>query len=61
MRYQGSGLQASVDGLIEDVARLGGDGGVIAVTRSGEIAFACNTPGMKRAGASSSMAPFASL
>jgi isoaspartyl peptidase/L-asparaginase-like protein (Ntn-hydrolase superfamily) len=61
MRYLKSSVQESVDGMIEDVARLGGDGGVIAVTRSGDIAFACNTPGMKRAAASNRIAPFASL
>lgn len=61
MRYQGASAQSSVDGLIADVARLGGDGGVIAVTRTGDIAFSCNTPGMKRAAASSRIAPFASL
>ncbi|MFZ4122744.1 MAG: isoaspartyl peptidase/L-asparaginase family protein [Caulobacterales bacterium] len=61
MRYLASPVQAAVDGLIGDVARLGGDGGVIAVTKTGEIAFGCNTPGMKRAAASSRLAPFASL
>jgi isoaspartyl peptidase/L-asparaginase-like protein (Ntn-hydrolase superfamily) len=61
MRYQGACVQSSVDGLIADVARLGGDGGVIAVTRAGDIAFACNTLGMKRAAASSKITPFASL
>lgn len=49
VRYQGKSLQQAVDGLIEDVARLGGDGGVIAVSREGEIAFAWNSDGMKRA------------
>ena len=50
VRYQGADLNAAAQGLIKDVARLGGDGGVIAVSRDGEIAFAWNSDGMKRAG-----------
>lgn len=50
VRYQGANLREATVGLIEDVARLGGDGGVIAVSREGEIAFAWNSEGMKRAG-----------
>ena len=50
VRYQGSDLQTAASGLIKDVARLGGDGGVIAVSRDGEVAFAWNSDGMKRAG-----------
>ena len=38
------------------VARLGGDAGIIAVTRSGEIAMQYNSEGMKRASASSGRA-----
>jgi len=48
--YRGETLQAGVDGLISDVARIGGNGGVISVSRDGEIAFAWNSDGMKRAG-----------
>ncbi len=51
VRYQGASLQQAANGLIKDVAHLGGDGGVIAVSRDGEIAFAWNSQGMKRAGA----------
>lgn len=61
MRYLAVPVQAAVDGLIADVGHLGGDGGVIAVNRAGEVAFGCNTPGMKRAAAGSGFAPFASL
>ena len=50
VRYQGADLTLATTGLIKDVARLGGDGGVIAVSRTGEIAFAWNSDGMKRAG-----------
>ncbi len=50
VRYQGADLQQATNDLIRDVARQGGDGGVIAVGREGEIAFAWNSEGMKRAG-----------
>jgi len=50
VRYQKQSLQSAVDGLIEDVGTLGGDGGVISVSHTGEIAFAFNSDGMKRAG-----------
>lgn len=50
VRYQGADLQQAALGLIKDVARQGGHGGVIAVSRDGEIAFAWNSEGMKRAG-----------
>lgn len=50
VRYQGADLNQATAGLIKDVAKLGGDGGVIAVSRQGQIAFAWNSDGMKRAG-----------
>ncbi|MEK7265635.1 MAG: isoaspartyl peptidase/L-asparaginase [Pseudomonadota bacterium] len=50
VRYQGAELGQAAQGLIKDVARQGGNGGVIAVSREGEIAFAWNGDGMKRAG-----------
>ncbi len=48
--YQGATLNQATAALIKDVGRLGGDGGVIAVSREGEVAFAWNSDGMKRAG-----------
>ncbi|MGF1544830.1 MAG: isoaspartyl peptidase/L-asparaginase family protein [Parvularculaceae bacterium] len=50
VRYQGADLRRATADLIKDVARVGGDGGVIAVGRMGEVAFAWNSEGMKRAG-----------
>ncbi len=50
VRYQGANLHQATAGLIKDVARLGGDGGVIAVSQDGDVAFAWNSDGMKRAG-----------
>lgn len=49
-RYRGEELAAACQGLIDDVAELGGDGGVMAVSRAGDVAFAFNSDGMKRAG-----------
>lgn len=59
VRYQGADLAQATSGLIKDVARLGGDGGVIAVSRDGDIAFAWNSEGMKRAGVGSDRPLFA--
>lgn len=59
VRYQGADLHQATAGLIKDVARLGGDGGVIAVSSDGDIAFAWNSDGMKRAGYSPDQQPFA--
>jgi len=50
VRYRKEALQSAADGLINDVGRLGGDGGIICVSRTGEIAFSFNSDGMKRAG-----------
>jgi isoaspartyl peptidase/L-asparaginase-like protein (Ntn-hydrolase superfamily) len=49
----GLSLDAAVQEMLDEVARLGGDGGVVAVTRDGEIAMPYNSQGMKRASASS--------
>ena len=35
--------------MLDEVKRLGGDAGVIAVTHDGEIAMPYNSEGMKRA------------
>ena len=48
--YRGENLQTAVNGLIHDVGRLGGNGGVISVSHKGEIACSWNSDGMKRAG-----------
>jgi isoaspartyl peptidase/L-asparaginase-like protein (Ntn-hydrolase superfamily) len=42
--------------MLDDVESLGGDGGVIAVNKTGEIIMAYNSEGMKRASVSSSSA-----
>ncbi|MDJ0908879.1 MAG: isoaspartyl peptidase/L-asparaginase [Woeseiaceae bacterium] len=48
----GISLHEAVAHVLDDVARLGGDGGIIAVTAAGEIAMAYNSDGMKRAAVS---------
>ena len=53
-RYKsGVSLEDAVQEMLDDVKRLGGDAGVIAVTRDGEIAMPYNSEGMKRASVSS--------
>ncbi len=49
----GLALDDAAREMLDEVARLGGDGGLIAVTRDGEIAMPYNSQGMKRAAASS--------
>jgi isoaspartyl peptidase/L-asparaginase-like protein (Ntn-hydrolase superfamily) len=53
-RYKsGIALEDAVQEMLDEVARLGGDAGLIAVTRDGQIAMPYNSEGMKRASASS--------
>lgn len=54
LHYGGQGLAAAADAVLGNVARQGGDGGLIAITADGEIVMPFNTDGMKRACASSS-------
>jgi isoaspartyl peptidase/L-asparaginase-like protein (Ntn-hydrolase superfamily) len=49
----GLSLRDAVEEMLNEVARLGGDAGVIAVTRDGQIEMRYNSEGMKRASASS--------
>lgn len=52
----GDTLRDAVWRMLNDVESLGGDGGVIAVSKAGEIIMAYNSEGMKRASVSSSSA-----
>lgn len=53
-RYRsGLPLEEAAQEMLDEVKRLGGDAGVIAVTRDGRIAMPYNSQGMKRASASS--------
>ena len=55
-RYRsGIALDDAIDEMLAEVKRLGGDAGVIAVTRNAEIAMHYNSEGMKRACVSTSI------
>ncbi|MBV8594378.1 MAG: isoaspartyl peptidase/L-asparaginase, partial [Caulobacteraceae bacterium] len=49
MRFAGETLHAAAKAALDDVRRLGGDGGLIAVDAEGRIATPFNSQGMKRA------------
>ncbi len=49
LRYRGQSLESAVHEVLQEVRELGGEGGVIAVSKSGEMVLAFNTAGMKRA------------
>ena len=49
VRLADEGLQQAVDTVLADIVALGGNGGLIAVTPSGEAAWGFTTPGMFRA------------
>ncbi len=49
LRLGGENLQQAVDAVLVDIVSLGGNGGLIAVTPSGEAAWGFTTPGMYRA------------
>lgn len=57
VRYAGQSLGDAARAVLHAVRSQGGDGGLIAVTRSGEIVMPFNTDGMKRASATSTAAP----
>lgn len=48
IRMLGEGVRTAADRAIADVGSLGGTGGVIVVSPSGEAGWAFNTPGMYR-------------
>jgi beta-aspartyl-peptidase (threonine type) len=56
--YQGAGLEEAAAAFIADVGRLGGDGGAIAVSRTGKIAMVFNSAGMKRGSIASGQPAF---
>ena len=50
VEYKGMPLQAAVDQVVQkDLVAIHGDGGVIALTPDGQLAWSFNTPGMFRA------------
>ena len=49
----GALLDKAINDMLDEVKRLGGDAGIIAVTKNLEIATVYNSDGMKRASVSS--------
>lgn len=49
MRYRGASLASAARAALANVARLGGDGGLVAVDRRGNVAMPFNSQGMYRA------------
>lgn len=60
LKLAGDTLEQAMWNMLDDVKSLGGDGGLIAVTGSGEIAMVYNSDGMKRAAISSEQSLFVS-
>ncbi|WP_240454515.1 isoaspartyl peptidase/L-asparaginase [Caulobacter sp. 17J65-9] len=61
-QYEGMSLQEAADEVIQKrLTALGGDGGIIAIGRKGEIAWSFNTPGMYRASAASNREPVVAI
>lgn len=48
MEYKGTPLAEAAEASLAKVARLGGDGGLVAIDRHGNVAMPFNTPGMYR-------------
>ena len=48
VRIGGERLQAALDGVLDEIRALGGNGGLIALAPSGEAAWGFTTPGMYR-------------
>jgi isoaspartyl peptidase/L-asparaginase-like protein (Ntn-hydrolase superfamily) len=49
-------LDKAINDMLDEVRRLGGDAGIIAVTRQSEIATLYNSDGMKRASVATNQA-----
>jgi len=49
MEYTGASVDAAARATLAKVAKLGGDGGVVAIDKDGNVAMPFNTPGMYRA------------
>ena len=49
----GATAEVAIEAMLAEVRRLGGDAGIIAATRDGQVTMAYNSAGMKRASVSS--------
>ncbi len=61
VRYAGQDLEQAAADVLIDVARLGGDGGLIAIDAKGRITMPFDTDGMKRAWATHALLPQAAV
>lgn len=62
VQYKGLTLQAAADEVIQTrLTAIGGDGGIVALTPDGQIAWSYNTSGMYRARAAEGQAPVISI
>jgi len=48
MQYQGSTVEQAAQGVIDQIGKMGGDGGLIALDKDGRVAMPFNTEGMYR-------------
>jgi isoaspartyl peptidase/L-asparaginase-like protein (Ntn-hydrolase superfamily) len=56
----GMSLDQAIQDVLDEIKRLGGDAGVIVITKDGAIAMPYNSDGMKRASVSTTSAVYAS-
>ena len=61
MRYGGETLGAGITDMLDNVGSHGGDGGVIAIDRQGNVEMTFNSSGMKRASAGSNLSPMIAI
>ncbi|SDM83972.1 isoaspartyl peptidase/L-asparaginase family protein [Maricaulis salignorans] len=62
VEFEGLTLQAAADRVIQDeLTAMGGDGGIVALTPGGDIAWSFNTPGMYRARLSAGGEPLVAI
>ena len=59
--YGSADLDDACAAMLAEVAHQRGDGGVIAIDRSGAVTMAFNSPGMKRAVAGAGRQPFVGI
>jgi len=48
MQYAKMGVAKASQEVIDEIGKLGGDGGMIAINKNGEVAMPFNTEGMYR-------------
>jgi beta-aspartyl-peptidase (threonine type) len=62
VQYRGMSLQAAADEVVQkQLVAINGDGGIIALTADGQLAWSFNTPGMYRARVAAGSAPVISI